>query len=585
MVKDEKRKHTPPQEDGGGNDPKDGDVRIGVFICHCGTNIGGWIDVARVEEYVKTLPNVVHAERNLYTCADDGLTSIRDSIKEHNMNRVIVASCTPRTHAPLFRRTCQEAGLNPYLFEFVNIREQCSWVHMNEREKATEKAQILIRMGVIRAALLEPQTEEEVGVVPSAMVLGAGVAGIIAALSIANQGFEVHLVEKKDRMGGMLNELHMLYPGMIKSSDAVTKLVKRVEGNSAIKVHTSTEMTALDGYIGNYKATLDTGGVEQQVTVGTIVLATGADVYKPTGLYGYDEQDRVITQLELEALLKGDEIGDCKDIVMVQCVGSRGQDVSYCSRICCSTAIKNAILLKEANPEAKISVLHNGIRVYGVEYEALHRRAREMGIAFKKYSSDNRPEVLPGNPLSVRFFNELLGRESDYRADYVVLSTPLVQQPTADSLSKMLKVPLGQDRFFLEAHVKLRPVDFATDGIFLCGTAHAPADISESVAQAYGAASRAAIPLKNGIIRAEAITSVIDKEKCSQCTTCEWVCPFGAIRKVELDENDTEMQVIAASCKGCGACSSVCPEKAISMRNFTNEQLISQAKAALVEVI
>jgi heterodisulfide reductase subunit A len=567
------------------NTKRKGDLRIGVFICHCGSNIAGWIDIEEVEEYIKTLKNVVHCERNLYTCAEDGLSSIRNSIAEHNLNRVIVASCTPRTHAPLFRRNCQDAGLNPYLFEFVNIREQCSWVHMTERDSATEKAKDLIRMGVARSALLEPQVEEEVSVIPSALVIGAGVSGITASTSLANQGFSVHLIEKEDKIGGLLNELNVLYPGMISADEATKQLVKKVQNNKKIKIYTSSQMIALEGYIGNYKATIKTKDKEQPIKIGTIILATGSDIYEPKGLYEYGELDNVVTQIQFEGLLKNMKLKDIKDIIMIQCVGSRGQDVAYCSRICCSSAIKNAILVKEANPNANISILHNGLRVYGVEYEELYRHARKMGIRFKKYSAENRPEVIKDDPLTVKFFHELLGKDLEYRADYVVLSTPLIQRPEAESLSKMLKVPLGQDKFFLEAHVKLRPVDFATDGIFLCGCAHAPADIAESVAQAYGAASRAAIPMKNGIIRAEAITSVIDKEKCSQCTTCEWVCPYGAIRKVEIAENETEMQVIGASCKGCGACSSVCPEKAISMRNFTDEQLILQAKAGLLEVV
>jgi heterodisulfide reductase subunit A len=289
--------------------------------------------------------------------------------------------------------------------------------------------------------------------------------------------------------------------------------------------------------------------------------------------------------MELEDLLKNKKIKDVKDVVIIQCVGSRGQDLAYCSKICCSIAIKNAILIKQENPDAKVSILHNGLRVYGVEYEELHRNARELGIRFKKFSDEQRPEVIKGDPLTVKYFHELLGKEIEYRADYVILSTPLIQTPDGESISKMLKVPLGQDKFFLEAHVKLRPVDFATDGIYLCGTAHAPADIAETVAQAYGAASRAAIPMKNRLIRAEAITSMIDQEKCTQCTTCEWVCPYGAIRQVEVNEEETIVEVIAASCKGCGACASVCPEKAISMRNFTDEQLIAQAKAGLSEVI
>ncbi len=585
MNDDEMKKDAITEQENIDNLVQEDGIRIGIFICHCGTNIAGWIDVEKVEEYAKKLKNVIYVKRNLYTCADDGLSSIRNAIKEHHLNRVIVASCTPRTHAPLFKRNCQEAGLNPYLFEFVNIREQCSWVHMNEREKATEKAKGLIRMGVERAALLEPQVEEEIEVIPSALVIGAGIAGMTAALSLANQGFTVHMIEKRERIGGMLNDLNVLFPRMIKASVAIHEFVKKVENNGRINIYTSSRMIALEGYVGNYEATIKSGKKEQKLKIGTIILATGANVYEPKGFYGYGELDNVITQMELEGLLKNKKIKGVNDMVMIQCVGARGQDLAYCSKICCSCAIKNAILLKEANPKVRISILHNGLRVYGVEYEKLYRNAREKGIRFKKYSPEKRPKVVKGDPLAIKFYHELLGREVEYRADYVVLSTPLIQQPDGEELSKMLKVPLGQDKFFLEAHVKLRPLDFATDGIYLCGTAHAPADIAESVAQAYGAASRAAIPLKNGVIRAEAITSVIDTDKCSQCTTCEWVCPYGAIRKVEIDEKVTKIQVIAASCKGCGACASVCPERAISMRNFTDEQLIVQAKAGLVEVV
>jgi heterodisulfide reductase subunit A len=560
---------------------KDDEIRIGVFVCHCGSNIAGWVDVEKVEEEVGKLKNVAYVERNLYTCADDGLTAIRDAIKEHNLNRVIVSSCTPRTHAPLFKRNCERAGLNQYLFEFVNIREQCSWVHMKDRDKATQKATDLIRMGVARAALLEPQSEEEVEVTPVGLILGAGVAGMTAALSLANQGFEVHLIEKQEKIGGMLNELNVLYPGMIDASEAIANLKKKIESNDKIHIHISSQMTALEGYIGNYEATVSTGDTDQRLKVGTIIVATGADVYEPKGLYGYGELDNVVTQMEFEGLLKNKKITNVKDVVMIQCVGSRGQDLTYCSKICCSDAVKNAILIKEANPDAKVSILHNGLRVYGVEYEELYRNAQKIGIRFKKYSPEKRPEVVKGEPLTVKLTHELLGKEVEYRADYVVLSTPLIQTKGAEPLSKMLKVPLGQDKFFLEAHVKLRPIDFATDGIFLCGTAHAPADIAESAAQAYGAASRAAIPMRNGVIRAEAITSMIDKDKCTQCTTCEYVCPYGAIRQVELEKGETEMQVIAASCKGCGACASICPEKAITMRHYTDEQIHQQLAAAL----
>lgn len=554
-------------------------ARIGVFVCHCGTNIGGFVDVPAVTEYSEKLPGVVYAERNLYTCSADGVRAIKNKIKEHNLDRVIVASCTPRTHAPLFKSTCKEAGVNPYLFEFVNIRDQCSWVHMREPERATEKAKDLIRMGVAKATLLEPSEDISIDIEPSVMIIGAGVSGLTSALTLAKQGFAVHLIEKKEKVGGKLKDLYKLYPTNQKSYESLKPLIDEVEKHERVKLYTSTVINEVNGYIGNFNVTLDKNGEEEKIKVGTIIIATGAEDLEPEGLYGYGEYDNVITQAQLEGVLKEGKLGKPNRVVMIQCVGSRGQVVSYCSKICCMTAIKNAIIIREESPETEVVVLHNDIQVYG-SYEDDYLNAKELGVKFRKYSPDKRPEVSKeGEKLSVKFINELLGAEKDYETDLLVLSTPLIQNPDASDISKLLKVPLGQDKFFFEAHVKLRPVDFATDGIYLCGTARGPADVTESVEQALGAASRASIPMWVGKYSTEAINSIIDPETCIGCGICMSLCPFGAIIEVE----DGTAQSIRALCKGCGTCVAACPKKAIQQLGFTDDQIRSQIKAVFVE--
>jgi len=555
--------------------------RIGVFICHCGVNIGAVVDVPSVVEYVKTLPNVIHAERNLYTCADDGLTSIKTAIKEHKLNRVVVASCTPRTHAPLFMSACEEAGLNPYLFEFVNIRDQCSWVHMKEPERATEKAKDLVRMGVVKASLLEPLEKVEIGVEPSALVIGAGVSGITASLCIANQGFDVHLIEKENKIGGFLRKLDMLSPTNVSAEEVLNSLTKKVEEHPRIKVHTSAFVESIHGYIGNYDVSIKQKSGIDEFKVGTIIVATGAEVYEPNGLYGYGKYKNVITQLELEDLLKNNKTGNLKEVVMIQCVGSRGEVVSYCSRICCSVAIKNAIILKEMYPDANIIILHNDIQVYGDEREEQYVLARDKGVRFIKYSPSRRPEVFEDNGrLVVKAYNELFGREMKYPTDLVILSTPLVQHEDAVKLSQLLKVPLGQDKFFFEAHVKLRPLDFATDGIYLCGTAQGPKDISESVNQALGASSRALIPLVNKKVSSESIVAIIDKDLCTGCGSCVSVCPYNAI-SMKTEDGKLISESNPLLCKGCGVCAVTCPAHAIKMQGFTDNQLIAQVSEAV----
>ncbi|HVO37300.1 MAG TPA: CoB--CoM heterodisulfide reductase iron-sulfur subunit A family protein [Candidatus Acidoferrum sp.] len=556
--------------------------RIGVFVCHCGVNIGAVVNVPEVVEYAKTLPNVVYAEGNLYTCSSEGLSKIKEAIKKHHLNRAVVASCTPRTHEGLFRSACEEAGLNKYLFHMANIREQCSWVHPKKPKEATEKAKEIVEMAVAKAALLEPQTEPEIEVTPSALVIGGGVSGMTAAISLANQGFEVHLVEKERELGGKLRELYKLYPGNSSSSDVLAEYVECVRSNPSIKVYDSSTVKHVEGFIGNFKVTMSHENKEEALDVGTIIVATGADVFKPNGFYCYGENKSVVTQLELEKLLKEKKLGKIGNVVMIQCVGAREEKAggrNYCSRICCAVAVKNALQIKELYPEAEVSILYRDMQTYGKEFEDQYREARERFVQFIRYDVESSPEVCaePDGKLSVKVHDILVNSDLELNADLLVLSTPLVQRKDAEELSKLLKVPLGADGFFFEAHVKLRPVDFATDGMFVCGTAHSPKTISESVAQAYAAASRAGIPMALGRVRTEAISAHVDEALCTGCGTCVKLCPYNAIQK---DEQGVA-RVNDVLCKGCGVCAASCPEKAITMRHFSDAQVLAEATAAL----
>ncbi len=609
--------------------------RIGVFVCHCGSNIGGFVDVPSVAEYAKTLPDVVFATDNLYTCAEDGLSSIREAIRKHNLNRVIVASCTPRTHAPLFQATCEGAGLNKYLFTFVNIREHCSWVHMKEKDLATKKSKDLIRMGVARARLLIPQEEVKVDVEPVALVIGGGISGMTSALSVAEMGFPVHLVEKEGELGGFVKILNNLYVTDKTAAETIKPLIEKVTGHKKIKVYTGSTVKSVEGFIGNYEAVIGKKGAEDvKVKVGTIVVATGALEYIPEGLYGYNQYPNVVTLTEFEMLCKKKTLPKLKNVAFIQCVGSRGQVKSYCSRICCNVSIKNAVNIvdnydnmlgaaeklgtviekvpveKKATDEIlerrrrrrgrdagieeggaeevklgpsekiEVTVFNRDVMAYGVEHELQYNKAREKRVKFVRYTTDHLPKVfMEGNQLMLTYFHETLKLERTMPVDMVILATPLVSQPDADQLSKLLKVPLGQEGFFLEAHVKLRPVDFATDGIYCAGTCRGPADITECAIQGSAAASRAAIPMAKGYVQAEALTSVVDETKCTGCGTCLQVCPYGALRKNEKGY----AEVIVAACKGCGCCGATCPEGAITMTNYTDAQLLAEARAALEE--
>ena len=548
--------------------------RIGVFVCNCGINIGATVGVSDVVEYAKTFPNVEHAQEFLFSCSQDAQTIISEAIVEKNLNRVVVAACTPRTHEPLFQRTLEATGLNPYLFEFVNIREQCSWVHQKEPEKATDKAKGLLGMALEKAALLEPLSTMTLPVHKAALVIGGGVAGMTAALELAAQGFPVHLVEKEKELGGNLRHVHFTLDGARTESE-LAGMIDRVMGNDRIIVHLDTVVEEVAGYVGNFTTTLSDG--TEPFEHGAVVVATGAAAVEPSQyLHGRDE--RVITNRAFEERLANDEdsLRGAREIVMIQCVESRDDERPYCSRICCTNAVKNALRLKEVNPHAQVRVLYRDIRTYGLK-ELAYRDARERGVLFCRYDKDDKPTVrTDGDRLLVDVTDRVLGRSVTFEPDLVVLSSGVEAHAENKALSQMLKVPLGPDGFFLEAHVKLRPVDFATDGVFVCGLAHYPKDVSEAIAQAKAAAGRAATVLAKASLQTEGKVAVVRTERCSGCGTCVEVCAYKAI---ELVAETGRAEVNEALCKGCGVCTASCLAAAIDLKGFDNEQILAMLEA------
>ena len=560
--------------------------RIGVFICHCGINIGGVVDVPEVVEYASKLPDVIYAERNLYTCSADTQTNIKEQIKEHNLNRVIVASCTPRTHEPLFQGTIREAGLNKYLFDLANIRDQCSWVHMHEPEQATEKAKDLVRMAIARARKLVPLQEQQIAVIPKGMVIGGGVSGMTAALNLANQGFEVFLIEKSEKLGGFSNNIYQTIENY-DVQEFLKDLINKVSNHKLISVLLKATIDSIGGYVCNFTTKISFGEDKQQKEFqhGIIIVATGAHEYRPkNGEFLFAKDDRILLQSDLEKTLFSEEekIKDLKSIVMIQCVGSRNDENPYCSRMCCSEAIKNALKAKEINPNLNIIVLYRDIRTYGFK-EKYYNLAREKGVIFLRFKDDEPPEIkLENGNLNV-YINKLDIGSIKLNADLVALSAGIVADGTAnENLAKMLKVPTNDDKFFLEAHVKLRPSDFATDGIFLCGTARGTATIRESIAQAMSAASRATTILSKDIYITEGIISKVDPALCIGCNRCAEVCNYGAIG-VKFEEGLNISEVNPLLCKGCGDCAAECPAEAITMSHFGRiqiEPMITEATKA-----
>ncbi len=551
--------------------------RIGVFICHCGINIGGVLKIDEIVKYTKNLDDVVYADANLYTCSEDTQKKIADVIKKHNLNRLVVAACTPRTHEPLFKNSLRETGLNPHLFEMTNIREQCSWVHSDKTGLATEKAKKLIEMTVAKTRFLQPICESQIPVTQKALVIGGGIAGMTAALSLADQGYEIALVEKESVLGGYLNNISFTVDG-IDVKKTLKETVEKIQKNSLIKVYTNSVLDSLNGYVGSYESKIKTAKGIEKFNHGVILVAIGAQEYTPS-LFNYGKDSRVLTQSELEKKLsdfKPGQINDGEVFVMIQCVESRDDKRPYCSRICCMQALKNALKIKEINPRAEVFVLYRDLMTYGFR-EIYYKQAREKGVMFLQYDDTKKPVVHDGDRLVVKVYEPMLLQNLELPADHIILSTGLTPNNSTEHISKMLKVPVNSDGFFLEAHVKLRPVDFSTRGVFFAGNCHMPKFISESIYQGQAAAARAATILAQPSLSAEPNTAYVDEDLCSGCSICISVCPYKAIESVKEVKNDkkiTHAKVNEALCMGCGACVAACPSGAMQQRGFKDKQLM-----------
>jgi heterodisulfide reductase subunit A len=569
----------PPERDVSGEE-----VRVGVFACHCGANIGRVVDVPSLVDYASTLQSVVHAEEGLFICSTDAAQQISNTIKEKRLNRVVVAACTPRTHEPLFRDTLREGGINQYFFDMANIREHCSWVHSKQKEEATRKAKDIVRMSVARTAHLEPLQEFDLPVNKTALVVGGGPAGMTSALSLAEQGFEVHLVEKEPELGGTARRLHYTLDGLDVQA-YLKELIRKVYRHPLVHVSHAATITDVSGYVGNFRTTLRSEGTVRVVHHGAAILATGAAEHTPTQyLYGKDE--RVLTQLELEGRIAhgGPGVSGARSVVMIQCVGCREGDRNYCSRICCTQALKNASRLKRERPATDVYVLYRDMRSYGFREDA-YRAAAGEGVRFIPWDLDGRPEVEPAEDaegravLRVTVPDRILGRRLELDADLLVLSVALVPSPGSLEAARLFKVALSPDGFLQEAHVKLRPVDFAADGVFHCGTAHYPKHLSESLVQAYGAAGRAAALLSRDTVTASGSVCDVRQDACVSCGACVAVCTYGAIELRETPRG-RKAAVNTVLCKGDGLCNAVCPTSAISLKHYTDEELFGQIDAA-----
>ncbi len=556
-------------------DVREEEARVGVFVCHCGINISQSVDVKKVAEDISREPGVAYSDDLMYACAPDGQEKIKELIKEHHLNRVIVASCTPRTHAPLFQDTIRDAGLNKYLFELADIREQCSWCHMGQKEVATRKATDIVRMNVAKTRLLQPVETDSIAVISKGMVIGGGIAGMTSALSLADQGYEVHLVEKEDQLGGLARNVYRTLDGSDVQSFVKDKIAQ-VKAHPRVVVHTGAEVSNTGGYIGNFKTTLTNG---DEFEHGAIVVASGGVEYEPDE-YGFKDSDQVITQRDLEKRIAEGLAGTGKHYAMIQCVGSREEPFNYCSRICCQDAVKNAIAIKEKDPAASVTIFYRDIRTYGLR-EDYYQKARDLGVLFVRFDVENKPDVdVTGSKIRIEAFDAVMNREVAFTADCLVLSTGLRPHPSTERISKQYKLTTNADGYFLEAHVKLRPVDFPSEGIYVAGLAHAPKNVDETVSQALAASGRAGALLSHDRLSVSGIISKHNRDMCMSCLMCMRLCPFGS-PFIDEDGKISHNEVI---CTGCGICAGVCPAKAFQVNSFRDDQIFAMIDAATHDI-
>ncbi|MFO7677874.1 MAG: CoB--CoM heterodisulfide reductase iron-sulfur subunit A family protein [Thermoplasmatota archaeon] len=559
--------------------------RIGVFICHCGINIGGVLDINEIVNDTKKLDDVVFVDAAVYTCSEDSQKKIADVIKKYNLNRLVVAACTPRTHEPLFKNSLREAGLNPHLFEMTNIREHCSWVHSDNKKLATEKAKKLVEMTIAKTRFLQPICESTIPVTQKALVIGGGIAGMTAALSLANQGYVTALVERELVLGGYLNKVYFTVEG-IDVKKILEETIEKIKKNSLINVYTNSEVVSVNGYVGSYESKIKTKQGIEPFNHGVTVVAVGAQQYTPSS-FNYGKNHQVLSQSELEKKLSDEKPGQIADgavYVMIQCVQSRDEHRPYCSRICCMQALKNALKIKELNPCAEVFILYRDLMTYGFR-EIYYKKAREKGIMFLQYDTEKNPIVSDtGDCLVVKVFEPMLSKNIEIPANYLILSTGLDPDESAKHISKMLKVPVNSDGFFLEAHVKLQPVDFSTRGVFLAGNCHTPKFMAESIYQAQAAAARAASILSQPSLTAEPNTAYVDEDLCSGCGVCIFTCPYKAIESIQEikdGKKNSHAKVNPALCMGCGSCIGCCPSGAMQQYGFKDKQILPMIEEAI----
>ena len=571
-----RKKEFPPEREVAGEP-----ARVGVFVCNCGLNIGGVADVPAIVDYAKTLSQVEYAQANLFTCSQDSQAQMAEMIREHQLNRVVVAACSPTTHQPIFQEMMRTAGVNKYLFEMANIRNQCTWVHQNEPGLATRKCQDLVNMAVAKARLLQPLEYLTVGVNPTALVVGGGVTGMTAALALADQGYQVHLVERKDYLGGNALKLHTTWRGG-RVKPRVEAMINRVLGNDLITVHFQEMVTGVSGAVGNFTTTLGSG---EEIRHGIVILAIGASPFRPEGMYLYKENPNVLLSLELdeEIAQESARIKQAQAVAFIQCVGSRIPERPYCNKVCCAHSVENAIKLKVMNPEMEVFILYRDMRTYG-ERELLYTRARELGVVFIRHVIADPPKVEEaGGRLKITVTDQILQRPVSVAVDLLTLATAIIPHHNAP-LAELYKVPLNAEGFFTEAHPKIRPVDATTEGIFLAGLCHYPKPIQETVAESLACASRANTILSRDYLELESIISNPIDENCDGCAFCVDTCPFKAITLLEyMKEGGVKktVEVNAMQCKGCGSCMATCPKQGIYVAGFTPEQLEAQVEAAL----